>query len=294
MTSSERARRDRLHGPQPGNESPAPNATDPAKPANSYARFIPREELGSFASWRPGDLSPGTGTGAGAKFGPGPAGVERRAANGDRRARAATPSAPPSPPPEVVALQQHHAAALKTTRQAGYQDGYRDGMVALESFKQTFARQITAQVGQLFESTDQQLQALQGRIAAAVAETAVRLAREVVRQEISTHPELILRVAEDAVAALATQARELTLKLHPDDQALLAQGAGDLLQRRSVALVGDASIARGGCLLSSDAGLVDARIETRWATAAAHLGQPAVAWQGEVLDLPGGTERNKP
>jgi flagellar assembly protein FliH len=281
MTSSERARRERLHGPQPADGPPPKNSPAPeaAKPANPYARFIPREELGNFASWKPGDLTGG----AVPPF-------ERRAANGDRRSRGTATGAgpapkPPPPPPEVRTLQQQHAIALKAARQAGYQDGYRDGLVALDNFKQTFAQQITAQVAQLFEAAGQQLEALQGDIAQAVAESAVRLAREVVRQELQQRPEIVQTVAEDAVQALAASARQLCLRVHPDDHALLVQGASDTLQRRGVQLQPDASVSRGGCLLQADIGRVDASVEARWAAAAANLGHAQVAWDGGVRDL---------
>jgi flagellar assembly protein FliH len=280
MTSSERARRERLHGPQPEDGPARKTGTEPAKPANPYSRFIPREELGGFASWNPGDLAGGAPP------------VERRAANGDRRARTATnPDAkPPAPPPGVQALMQQHAQALKTARQAGYQDGYRDGLVALESFKQTFAQQITAQVGQLFEAAGQQLEALQADMAQAVAETAVRLAREVVRHELQCRPELIRQVAGEAIEALAGRANRLSLRVHPDDHGLLVQGASEGLQRRGVELQVDAGIRRGGCVLQSDIARIDAQIETRWAAAVEQFGQADVAWDSG--DLAGRSEES--
>ncbi len=271
MTSSERSRSNRLHGPQPTPTTPAPAArnTDAARSGNLYTRFIPREELGTFANWAPGAL--------GADATP----VERRSANGDRRASpppAATPT--PAPGEALAALQKQHAAALKAARQAGYQDGYRDGLVALDNFKQSFAQQITAQVGQLFEACGLQLESMQERMAGAITESAALLARQVVRQELKSQPELIVAVARDTVEAVLASARDITLRLHPDDQAVVAQGASELFERRGVRLVGDATMTRGGCELHSDIGVVDATVETRWIAAATRLGQAHVVWTG--------------
>jgi flagellar assembly protein FliH len=272
MTSSDRSRHNRLHGPQPTPTTPSTGARsgDPARTGQLYTRFIPREELGSFANWSPDAI----GAGDGSTKPP----VERRAANGDRRA--AAPAAPPSAAEaaRLTALQQQHAAALKAARQQGYQDGYRDGLVALDNFKQTFAQQITAQVGQLFEACGQQLEGLQERMAEAMATTAVQLARQVVRQEVATRPDLVLAVARDAIESLLASARGLRLRVHPDDHAVLLEGARELFDRRGVTLVTDAGIARGGCRLESDLGVVDAEIATRWAAAAAVLGRPQVEW----------------
>ena len=208
-----------------------------------YSRFIPREELSSFSSWNPDSLSGSTtrsGTGA--------------------------PAEDPVPAAEVLAQQ------LSAARQGGYQDGYRDGMAALEGFKQGFATQITAQIGRLMESHGTQLDALQQQVAQAVAQCALSLAREVVRSELALRPELVVTVAQEAVDTLLLSARHITLRVHPDDQPLVAQGAADVLKARSARLIADPTMARGGCQVDSDIASVDGTVATRWRRAAASLG----------------------
>jgi flagellar motor switch protein FliG len=102
--------------------------------------------------------------------------------------------------------------------------------------------------------------------------TAVMLARQVVRSEIAMRQDCITQVAHDAVSALILSARHLRLRLNPADLPLVEAGCADLLRARTVLLQGDATIEPGGCVLESDLGQVDARIETRWAHAAAVLG----------------------
>ena len=58
----------------------------------------------------------------------------------------------------------------------------------------------------------------------------------------------------------------------PDDHALVADGAAEVLKARGARLLSDASMARGGCLVESDIGVIDASIDTRWRRAAAALG----------------------
>lgn len=212
--------------------------------ASVYARFIPREELASFEAWNPDALSsttaPRSGTGA--------------------------PAADPVPPAELLAEQ------LRAARQSGYQDGYRDGLSALDGFKQSYAAQITAQLGRLVESHGAQLDGLQQQLAQAIAVCATSMARQVVRSELAVRPELVAAVAQESVEALLLSARHITVRVHPDDQPLVAQGASEVLEARGARLVGDASIARGGCRVDSDIASVDGTVPARWRRASAALG----------------------
>ncbi|MBX3621906.1 MAG: flagellar assembly protein FliH [Rhizobacter sp.] len=238
--------------PPPGNNG------NGAKPASPYARFIPREELNSFAAWTPGALTGGDGAPA--------APVQR-----------AEPPAPPAPPKPSPAEEM--AAALRAARSAGYQDGYRDGLVALDGFKQSYAAQVTAQLGAIAQSYSSQLDALQQDMARALAVSATHLARQIVRSELTHRPELVAAVAQEAIDTLLLSAQHITLRVHPDDHALVAQGAADVLEARGARLLSDAGITRGGCVVESDIGVIDASVEARWRRAAASLGCDE-AWDG--------------
>ncbi len=217
------------------------NVPPPAggKPTSPYQRFIPREELGDFASWQPGKL-----------------GEQPDAA----------PAAPPEPTPA------DWQARIAAARQAGYQDGYRDGLVALDNFKQTFAQQATSQIGALLESFDAQLSELDAEMAGALAQSAVLLAQQVLRAELNSHPEVVAQVAAEAVSAVMLSARHIAVHVHPLDLPLVSEGAADALEARGARLHADATLQRGGVLVQSDVGAVDARIGVRWAQAAAALG----------------------
>ena len=221
-----------------------PAARAPAAKAPAYTKFIPREELGAFAAWEPNDLTR-----------PVPTGQAPRAEGGSTA----------ESPAQV-------AEKIRQARQAGYQEGYRDGLVALEGFKQTFAHQTTLQVGALLKSLGEQLDALQRQMAQTLCTSATRIARQAVRSELQMRPELIAIVAQEALDTLVLSARHITLRVHPDDHPLVADGAGDLLDARSARLVADPTIARGGCVVESDIGVIDASLDTRWRRAAASLG----------------------
>ena len=295
----------------------AARATPPPPPAanSAYTRFIPREELRGFAAWRPGsfgdtpDLAPAAwATGAsiqapthsGAARHPGEmqqglAGLPPGTLHAHRSAPAAAEPAPAAaaapevlePAPPLPTLEELHAEMqaemtqqVAAARTQGYQDGYRDGLVALESFKQSFASQVSAQVGQVVQALDSELGQLEQQMATSLARVATELARQVVRSELSVRPALVAQVAREAVNAVLASARQIAVLVHPDDHALVAGGCEDALLARGARLIAQPGIARGGCRVDSDAGTVDARVAARWAQATHALGT-GVAWDDD-------------
>ncbi len=225
-----------------------------------YARFIPREELQEFASWSPDSWTEGANAA--------PAGKAAGQKPGQKPGQSAEAAAADAAP-----TRAELDAALQGARHAGYEDGYRDGLAALESFKRSFAAQVSAQAQALVASAGTQFDALEQVMAETVATTALKLARQVVRSEIDTRPEMVEQVATDAVNALVLSARHVRVRVHPDDHALVAAGSADALAARGAQLIADPLMSRGGCFVESDLGSVDARVAMRWKQACAPFGR---------------------
>jgi flagellar assembly protein FliH len=270
----------------------------------AYTRFIPREELQGFAAWMPDAFGQAPSFSQPAQSGPASAparpGVDDAALSmfetGAATSGAAAPSAAEAPPRDTQAaldaLQAEHRAELQVqvaaARQQGYQDGYRDGLVALESFKESFATQVSGQMAQVLVSLDRELGQLEQLLAARVARVATELARQVVRSELGLRPALVVQVAQEAIDAVLTSARHITVQVHPDDHAMVVKGCAEVLAARGGRLLALATVPRGGCRIESDAGVVDARVATRWAQATQALGT-GVAWEdGEAAQGTGG------
>jgi flagellar assembly protein FliH len=227
------------------------SSSNPKTAANPYGRFIPREELQGFASWKPG------------AFG------------------SAAPTAVAPDTPEQLAL-------LHAARQAGYQEGYRDGLVALDNFKRSLLQQNAAQFGALLQQFDEQLDALEFDMARSLSRVAASIAQQVVRDELRAAPERIARVAHEAVEAVLMSARHIVVQVNPQDHALVEQGAAEPIAARNARLVSDASIERGGCRVLSDVGTIDARIGARWAQASGTVGVE-MPWSADDAPPDGGT-----
>lgn len=87
----------------------------------------------------------------------------------------------------------------------------------------------------------------------------VGLAERILRKQIELAPERVRDIAA-GVLERARRARRRRLHLHPEDVPLLRDliAPADLTE-----LVADASIERGGCLLESDLGTLDGRLEVQ-------------------------------
>jgi flagellar assembly protein FliH len=142
---------------------------------------------------------------------------------------------------------------------------------------------MSSQIGALLRGFDADLRELEDEMAAGVARIAVELARQVVRSELETRPELIARVAHDAVEALQLSARHLRVRVHPDDYPLVQQGAGEELQARDAQLIPDAEIPRGGVKVDADIASVDATLASRWQQAVSSIGQTSI-WEDRRQD----------
>ena len=221
------------------------------RPTANYARFIPREELSAFEAWSPEALTGGA------------------AANAALRRTTDREPAPAGAP----AAAEELAAQLRAARQSGYQDGYRDGLAGLEEFRHSFARQVAMQIDTLTAAYQHELDALQQHLARAVAGAAEQVARQVVRSELATQPQSIATLAQEAIDTLLMSARHITLRVHPDDHALVAEGVGEALAARGARLLADPALTRGGCAVDADIGAVDATLQTRWSRAVAALGR---------------------
>lgn len=262
----------------PGADAPPEKASAAAAPAGhaAYSRFIPREELREFAAWNPDVLEVDAEPAVGPTSGVGKPNVRAHTSSpGETSARQPGVSKPSSNK-DIETARIELERRITLARQAGYQDGYRDGLSALENFKESFVGQMTQQLGAQASAVCTQfydrLDALEQQLAGRLAGVALELARQVVRSEISQAPELVVGVAEEALAALLSSARHVCVRLHPDDLSFVGPAMKETLHARNAKLLPDPLITRGGCVVESDIAVVDASVEARWRKVAALLG----------------------
>lgn len=103
---------------------------------------------------------------------------------------------------------------------------------------------------------------------------ALALAREIIKNEILLRPELADRIMRKTVEFVSDQ-ENLKIKVHPDDREAILGLLKEILSNPrvldKVEINTDTGIHRGGCIIETDFGVVDARIDQQVATMAEKL-----------------------
>lgn len=138
--------------------------------------------------------------------------------------------------------------------------GYREGEAAAA---QAARAKLDAAIDQL-GSTIGELAGYRGRLRREAERDLIGLsmaiAKRILRREVSLDPEAVLGVVKAAMERL--DAREVCrVRLHPDDVELLSRRMESVGLGRHVELAADASIARGGAVLETTHGALDATID---------------------------------
>lgn len=220
----------------------------------SFTRLIPGEEIAAVSNWNFGDVDAAA----------------------------------------VLLQEQTRARERSEEAEAARQEGYAEGFVQgraqalLEAQKQVNdfmnqqGRDTALHMASLVEAAREQFDAAEQLAGQAVLELACEMARQVLRHEIASNPNVLLPVIREALGMLVTDARAVQIRLHPLDLDVLQDALREEFPDLSLTLQPDSSIARGGCLVESGGTVVDGRLEKRWARAIGRLGQN-LSWE-EVSD----------
>ena len=236
--------------------------TGPKQPPKSspHSRFIPREEIAAFSAW------------------------SFSAVDGSDSLPAA-PAPLVEPEPETnTALEQ----ALADVRQQAYAEGFNHGhdagsqetRDALEATVRRSAEETGVRMGQLLHGMTDQLIASEQKIARQILELACDIARQVVRQELQVNTRHLRAVIGEALETMVEDGLPATVRMHPQDLALMKGALIETLGESAPELVADPDISPGGCLVQSPSSAVDATIEKRWARAIGNLGL-SLEWNAE-------------
>jgi len=141
----------------------------------------------------------------------------------------------------------------------GEQAGLESAMQKLESLL-TGGHKLLCELGELHRQTCRDVEADLVQLALAVA-------RKIVGRDVSLGPDAVTRIIREALTRVEHAGR-ITIKLNPADLELLADIKPQLLsglpEAGRAVFEADEGIARGGCLIETDEGEVDARIERQF------------------------------
>jgi flagellar assembly protein FliH len=169
--------------------------------------------------------------------------------------------------PTLDDLERIHQEAHREGYAAGYEEGSARG------------RMEAAELHQLVQSFDQALGQFDQAVAEEIQALAIEIARQVVRDTLTTKPESVLIVVREALLHMPQQAA--LIHAHPDDVDILRKYLAEHYDSIQHRVVEDGSISQGGCLIEAAGAMVDAQIQTRWKRIVESLSRPAAQYLDE-------------
>ena len=156
--------------------------------------------------------------------------------------------------------EQAYRKGLVEGKQQGLNDGEQKGFELasrkIEPLK-TAMQQAVIKLTAIREETYQQIES-------EVVELALAIARKVICREISTDKETVVCVAREALAKLDDPGK-IKIKMNPGDMQFINETKYQLSNLiadvNSVTIEAEESIQSGGCIIETDLGEIDARIE---------------------------------
>lgn len=174
-------------------------------------------------------------------------------------------SAPPNPtaPQQIVARAQSQAQAIRDQAKAeGLQEGFAEG---LQQGQQAIAA-ATAALGQALEQSLAQREQLTLALAHDAVELGLELAGKIVHGTLEVQPERVIDVVRDALRPIADR-RRITILVDPEDLEIVTASIDSLrAQAGGIELCevqADRRVGRGGAIVRTSEGEVDACVETQ-------------------------------
>lgn len=158
----------------------------------------------------------------------------------------------------IVEAAERQAAEIRATAE-------RDGARIREEARRGGLESARAEVAALLLRASEAHDRLLAGAEKELATLAIAAAKRIVGEELAAAPERIGHVVSD-VLARARRARNVRVRVHPDDVAALRK------MHPNAAVEGDPAITRGGCVVETDLGELDARLEVQLGALARALG----------------------
>lgn len=237
-------------------------SSKPSAKSSPFSRFIPREEIDAVSAWHFSSVD-----------------------GSDQ----APPQEEAEAEPEPNLLLEH---AVAEARQQAYADGFAHGhdaggkevRDALEAAMRRSAEEAGTRLGQLMHNMNDQLIGCEQKIARQILDLACDIARQVIRQELQSNTGHLRAVIGEALELIVEDGLPATVRMHPDDLALMKDALVSTLGENAPEFVADVTIAPGGCLVQTPSSMVDATIEKRWSRAVGNLGLDE-PWHSEDIDV---------
>jgi type III secretion protein L len=113
------------------------------------------------------------------------------------------------------------------------------------------------------------MQQIEAQAVPQLKDLAVAIARKIIGRELEFHPEGVVDIVKQALTEKARLRREIFLRVNPEDMDLIRSSKPQLIEVLSrckeIGLREDPDVARYGVIIETDAGMIDAQLDTQLA-----------------------------
>ncbi|MCL5283169.1 MAG: FliH/SctL family protein [Armatimonadetes bacterium] len=154
--------------------------------------------------------------------------------------------------------------------QLGYEEGYKIGSdkarLAIQAEFDGLRSQYQEALINLLNKIEERRRQIWQEVEPQVVEMVLELTRRVIHQEVQQHSDVVLAIIRGALRR-ATDRHELVIRVNPDDFPTVDQARQDILAIadgcKHLEIIEDRRVDRGGCVVDTPAGTIDARIQTQ-------------------------------
>jgi flagellar assembly protein FliH len=139
--------------------------------------------------------------------------------------------------------------SYKEAKALGYEEGFKQGMEDASKKAVRFIQESTS---------------IADRLAEEAAKLALAISSSVVREHICVSPETVKKIALGAIQE-SVVGDSVVLTVNPEDKTILESALGDIRRiagTAGISIETSPTLSRGGCIVKTDFGEVDASIET--------------------------------
>ena len=184
---------------------------------------------------------------------------------------------------EAAEMLDDAQAQAEALREAAWQEGFHQGQTEARAAVET---EMRAKWTERQEALRIELDAIAGDIAAArealwqrqeseMVALALDIARQVIKTEVAQNPQVVHAVLANALRRI-TDKDNVRVRVSASDSPRVKEAREDLLEvvdgLRSIEIMEDRRVGDGGCVIETNAGTIDAKIETQIAEVARALG----------------------
>jgi type III secretion protein L len=160
---------------------------------------------------------------------------------------------------EIMEAARGHAAQISaqaeqqrvTTLQAAAQQGYEEG---LRRWNEILAESVNRS------------EEIVRRHEADLVRLAARMAEKIIGERLNADPATLISIVGEALKSVRRE-RSLTIQVHPDSVELIRANLDELKARvggsKEIWVEANLAVEAGGCIVVSDVGVIDARIDTQ-------------------------------